>query len=74
MVDIEELARRALDILRAREETTVGELARMLGVEHLEGRLALEVLEERRVGYFATYLAEAADVEIFSLYEQFREA
>jgi hypothetical protein len=74
MVDIEELALRALDILRAREETTVGELARLLGVQHLEGRLALEVLEERRVGYFATYLAETSDKEIFSLYQQFREA
>jgi hypothetical protein len=74
MVDIEKLAERALDLLRARESATVGELAKLLGVAHLEGRLALELLEERRVGYFTSSFVGPVDVDLFLLYQDFRQS
>lgn len=73
-MDIEKLAEQALDLLRARQSATVGELARLLGVAHLDGRLALELLEERRVGYFASSFSGPFDVDLFLLYEDFPQS
>jgi DNA-binding IclR family transcriptional regulator len=62
---MDDLARKALDILRERHAGPVSELARILGVPEREGRRALALLEG--LGYFAMHAGCPEDLEMFFL-------
>jgi DNA-binding Lrp family transcriptional regulator len=64
---MDDLARKALDILRERHSGPVSELARILGVGEPQGRRVLERLAREGLGHFATHAGCPEDLEIFVL-------
>jgi DNA-binding Lrp family transcriptional regulator len=64
---MDDLARKALDILRERHSGPVSELARILGVAEPQGRRVLERLARAGLGHFAIHAGCPEDLEMFVL-------